>query len=335
MATTIEQVARLAKAELDSTIALEVVGQFVAQRITEIFGKSKFKALRKLGELSLKATIGSIDGTSGGTVTVTPGTKVVTGDSTAAAAWSNEQEGWFFRIWPLHTWYRIAKVDPPNLLLESPVSTERNPDYTPGVPLSGQSYYIGQRLVPAAPDARYFGQFVLPYLYLPIDNISPEDMQRRYPSRMLVGPYPWVVSEFGLDWGKTSHPKLLEFYPLPRIDTVIGYTYWQRPPLLALGDELPPTLDVHVAREMAMIPIYRYEYMRQLKAGQVQSAELLKNEARLQESKIPDFVDEALRADNGMDDMTFIMQRYVSRRSADFDPITDARADIFSRRGGG
>lgn len=334
MPNTIEDIARQTKAEMDSEINLEVVAQFVSQRIAQVYSQSKFKSLRRYGELDLQATIGSIDGSSGGTVTVTPGTNIVTGDSVAGPLWNNTLAGRFFRVFPLHTWYRIARVDPLGILtLDSSVSTERNPDYTIGVPLTGQSYYIAQKFVPLAGDARYMGVFVLPYLYQPIDYISPEEMNRRYPSRYLVGPYPWCISEFGTDWGSPGKPKIVEVYPYPLIATVICYTYWAQPPYLAFDEELPPTLDPHVAREMAMIPVYRYEYIRAMRRGDAQGAALLKNEFRTQEAKMTDWVDDALKADNGTDDVTFIMRSYHTRRSADWDPTTRAIDDVWLRRG--
>lgn len=335
MSVTIENIARQVKAELDSSVALEIVAQFVSQRIQEVYSKSKFKALRRYGELQLQAAIGSIDGSSGGTVTVTPGNTVVTGDSTAATVWTNAVEGRFFRVWPLKTWYKIARFDlPATLTLDSPISTERNTDLTIGVPLAGQSYYIVQKFIPVAPDARYLGQYVLPYLYQPFDFVSPEEMNRRYPSRMLVGPYPWAISEFGSDWGQTNKPKIVEVYPYPLIATVLPYTYWCAPPVFVLDDELPPTFDPHVAREMAMIPVYRYEYFRQLRQGNIQAAEVLKNEFRTQEARMDGWIDQALKSDSGTEDRTFIMAEYRRRHSADWDPITTAQADVFSRASG-
>lgn len=332
---TIEQIARQVKAEMDSQVALEVVAQFVSQRIQEVYSKSKFKALRRYGELDLQAAIGSIDGSSGGTVTVTPGSTIVSGDSTAATVWNNAVEGRFFRVWPLKTWYRIARFDPPaTLTLDSPVSTERNTDLTIGTPLAGQSYYIVQKFVPVAPDARYLGTYVLPYLYQPFTFLSPEEMNRRYPSRMLVGPYPWAISEFGSDWTQSNKPKIVEVYPYPLIATVLPYTYWCAPPVFHLDDELPPTFDPHIAREMAMIPVYRYEYIRWLKQGNIQAAEVMKNEFRTQESRMEEWIDQALKSDSGSDDRTFIMERWPNRRSADFDPITTAQADVWSRSEG-
>jgi len=338
---TIEQIARQAKAEMDSSVALEVVAQFVSTKIATVYSKSKFKALRRYGEINLPATIGSgtaetpTTGTPGGTVTITPGSTIVTGDATAATVWDSTVAGKFFRSFPLKTWYRIARFDPPaTITLDSPVSTERNTDFTVGTPISGQSYYIAAKFVHAAADARYLGTFVLPYLYQPIGFLSPEEMNLRYPSRYLVGPYPWVVSEFGTDWSLTGKAKLLEFYPYCLAATVVCYTYWQSPPVLAFDDELPPTLDPHVAREMAMIPVYRYEYMRMLRAGNIQAAEVLKSEFRTQEGRMDEWVDDALKADNGTDDKTFIMSNWrYRRRPADWDPLQTAEADVWSRRG--
>lgn len=332
--STIEDIARSVKSEMDSDVNLEIVAQFVSQRIQQVYAGSKFKSLRRYGELDLPAAIGSIDGSNGGTVTVTPGSNLVIGDATAASVWNESLAGWFFRVFPLHVWYRIAKFDPPaTLTLDSPVSTERNPDFTLGTQLVGQSYYIVRRFIPIHRDSRYIGAFVLPRLYQPIHHISPEEMQYRYPSRYLVGPYPWCFSEFGIDWGLSHKPKIIEVYPYSLIADVISYTYWAQPPYLAFDEELPPTLDDYIAREMAMIPVYRYEYVRALKRGDVQGSALLKNEFRMQEAKMEVWKREALMADSGVEDITFIMRSYHSRRGTDWDPTTRAIDDVWLRRG--
>src|SRR5262249_40577605 len=162
---TVEEIARSVKAELDSNIALEVVGQFIARRVGEIYAQSKFKALRRYGELVIPSAIGanpSIPASpSAGTVTVTPGSQPLTGDSTDSSVWSTQLAGWFFRVYPLKTWYRIARLDPPSTItLDSPVSTERNINFLVGTPLSGQSYHIIQKYIPLASDVRYPGVFV-------------------------------------------------------------------------------------------------------------------------------------------------------------------------------
>jgi len=331
---TIEQIARSAKAELDSDINLEVVAHFVGQKIAQVYSQSKFKALRRYGELQLQGAIGSIDATVGGTITFTPGSTIIIGDSTAAAAWNNTIEGWFLRVWPLKTWYRIARLDPPaTITLDSPVSTERNTNFTIGVASSGNSYYIVQKFVPLPTNVRYLGVYVVPYLYNPLEFVSPEVMNYRYPSRHLVGPYPWAISEFGTDFTQTNKPKIVEVYPYPQTATVIPFTYWATPPHLTIDEELPPTFDAHVAREMAMIPILRYEYMRRLRMGDVPGAELLRNDFRAQESKAPEWVDDALKADSGVDDRTFLVSCWRRRLPADFDTLTTAELDVWARVG--
>ncbi len=329
---TIEEVARKARAELDSDINLQIVGQFVSQRISELFAKTKYKALRKLGELRLAGAIGGQN--SGGTVTITVGKNLVTGDGTAAALWSNKQAGQFFRVFPLKTWYRIAQVTPPTIVLENAFVSENNVDFPAGTVLTGQSYFIVPRYFAAAADVRFFGLFALDYLMKPLAWINPDQMQAMYPSRWLVGPYPWVVSEFQGNLSATGQPKMLEFYPAPLLDSIVHYVYWSTPPLIGFADTIPVTLDEHIPKELAFIPIMRYEMARSARAGQIEMAAFWRNEMRTQETKGRELVDDAIRADSGVDDLTFMVEhRGWRRRSTDFDPLTTAQADVWSRVG--
>lgn len=340
MATvTIEQIARKARTELDSDINLQVVGQFVSDRISQLYAQTKYKTLRKLGELFLPAALGGQTNAQGvvnpgGTVTVTVGSNIVTGDSTASALWSSKLEGQFFRVFQFKTWYRIAKVDPPTLRLENIYVSENNASFPAGSPIAGTSYYIAPRYVAAAPDARFFGIFVLDYLYQQLQWISPDQMQSRYPSRFLVGPYPWCCSEFQSNLTATGQPKMIEFYPAPRIDTIVHYTYWSMPPVIGFRDAIPVTLDEYIPKELAMIPIMRYEMAKAARKGQVEQAGFWRNEYRAQETKANELYDIAIRNDSGTEDQTFMLSNANwRRRPSDFDPIQTAMADVWARNG--
>ena len=338
MAQTVETIARTAKQELDSDINLQVIGQFVTNRISQLYAATKYKTLRKLGELYLPGALGGQTNAQGvvnpgGTVSATVGSNIITGDAVAAPLWNNTLEGQFFRIFPFKTWYRIAKVDSPSLILENLVVSENSSLFQPGVPVTGQSYYIVQRYVPAANDARFFGKFVLDYLYLPLEWISPEQMQEKYPSRFLVGPYPWCVSEFQTNLSATAQPKMLEFYPNTLISTLVHYVYWSIPPTINFYDQLPVTIDPYIAKELAFIPIMRYEMAKAVRSGQVEQAAFWRNEYRAQETRANVLTDDAIRNDSGTDDQTFIMQTTRRRRSADWDSLTTARDDVWSRNG--
>lgn len=335
---TVEQIARMAKAELDSDINLQIVGNFVSQKITELYAKTKFKALRRLGELPLSAALGGQTNAQGvnnpnGTVTVTVGSNIVTGDTLAASFFNNTLEGQFFRVWQLKTWYRIAKVDPPNLMLENAMVSESNAQFVPGVPMPGESYYVVPRFFPAAPDARFFGKFVLDYLYQEVQFISPDRMQELYPSRFLVGPYPWCVSEYQSQLTQTNQPKMLEFYPAPLTATIVHYVYYAQPLIVNFSDDIPVTLDQHIAKELAFVPMLRHDMMKAVRAGQIEAAGLLRNEMRTQDAKAQALIDQAIRNDSGVDDETFIMRNRSRRRKTDYDPLQTAEADVWSRVG--
>jgi len=343
VAVTIETIARQAKAELDSDINIQIVGNFVSQKISELYARTKYKALRKLGAMYLTGALGGQTNPQGvvnpgGTVTVTVGSKIVVGDATASPLWTNVLEGQFFRVFQLKTWYKIAKVETSQtaatLLLELPFVSESNAQFTPSTPLASQSYYITPRFFAAAADARFFGTFALDYLFKWLPFISPERMQEIYPSRYLVGPYPWCVSEFQSQLTATGQPKMLEFYPAPLISTIVHYTYWSIPPVIGFAEAIPVTLDDYIAKELAFIPMMRHEMMKAARKGQVDVAALMRNEYRAQETRANTLIDQAIRNDSGVDDQTFMIETLRGRRrSTDFDPLTTAEADVWSRNG--
>jgi len=158
-------------------------------------------------------------------------------------------------------------------------------------------------------------------------------MQELYPSRFLVGPYPWCVSEFQSQLAATGQPKMLEFYPAPVVNALVHYTYWSAPPTIGFYDSIPVTLDDYIAKELAFIPMMRHEASKAARKGKIDEAGYWRNEYRMQESKARELIDQAIQNDSGVEDLTFIMSTRRRKRALDYDPIQTAEADVWSRNG--
>ena len=137
MATTVEEVARSALAAVACDAALPLAGQWVYERITELASGGRLRAYRRLLETTVAAPI------TAGTVTVAQGGKLVTGDATAAAAWSEAIVGRFFQ--GAIVWHEIVGVSGTVLTLAEP--------YTEAA-LAASSYRIVQRYLALDADVR-------------------------------------------------------------------------------------------------------------------------------------------------------------------------------------
>src|SRR5260370_38596803 len=123
-------------------------------------------------------------------------------------------------------------------------------------------------------------------------------MQELYPSRCVVGPCPWCVSEFQSQLTVTGQPKMLEFSPAPLISTIVHYTYWSIPPVIGFAEAIPVTLDDYIAKELAFIPMYRHEAMKAGRKGHVDVAGFFANLMSRQETKAATLMDQAIRNDS-------------------------------------
>src|SRR5574342_657523 len=97
---TVEQVAREVLAAIDTQAGHLLAVQWVAERYRRLASRTRFRHLRRLGEVILPAAI------TAGTITTTQGSTTVTGDATAQAAWSNALVDRMLRA--SVAWYRIV-----------------------------------------------------------------------------------------------------------------------------------------------------------------------------------------------------------------------------------
>lgn len=311
---TVEEVARETVASLDTDAGYLLCSRWVASRYRQLCSRSRFRHLRRIGEVILPGAIDT------GTVTATRGSRTITGNAAAQAVWTPSIVGRFFKAGVV--WYRIGA------LVNSEIRLEK--EYTE-TDASAVAYKIVQRYVPLRPDVRWLGQHFVHYrLRRPLDRKSLAEMDYLAPERQLVGTPPvwWAEAPEGLD-ADNRKVKTVEFYPIDNNDELLYYVYWTEPPILGLNDEIPAVIDSHVLREGALIDLMRYEMSRKLNKGMMEIAAVWGNHFRAQSTAWEKNIIEAIRTDRGTDDISFILESVTGARSAG--DITNARDEIFAR----
>lgn len=307
---TIGDVAKSVLASINTDAGYLLAAKWVADRYRRILARQRFRHQRRLGELILPAAI------SAGLVTTIRDSNVVTGNATAQAAWSPDLTGRFIRISTV--WYEIAGLTGSELRLKSKFSESV-------VTLGG--YNIVARVSKLEPAARWIGSdFVHGRLRRLLRGMSLSELDSFAPSRDSIGPGPAIWAEVGsLDGAKT-----VEIYPPADSNAEhLYYTFWEIPKELPLEAIIPAEIDPHILIEGALIDVMRYKAGKAADDVQIEAAAFWRNEYRTQETRWERFIREAIKADRGSDDATFILQSIgVPNPSSD---ITNAREEIFSR----
>lgn len=299
---TVEDVARDALARVGSDAGLLLAAEWVNRRFKELVSGKKLKHLRKLGELVLPARIND------GTVTATRGSKVVTGDATAQAAWSTDVVDRYLRV--SVTWYRIAQFQTTQLVLESDFAEDTATD---------SSYDIVQRFHSLPREVKHLADPLSHQrLHRPIRLISLDRLNLLRSSRTTLGLPRWAA-EIGLSDDNT---RKLEIYPYPEDDTeIVHYVYWQEPPTLGFREELPGYINSYVLEDGVITDAMLSEGMKLLRDGNPTGGQLLLNESRRQGTlwrgrKLEAFTDEM-----AFDDTEIAVELFHFTRS-DLDIVT-------------
>lgn len=287
---TVEQVAREVLAAIDTQAGHLLAVQWVSERYRRLCSRSRFRHLRRLGEVVLPAVVTT------GTVTTTNGSRTVTGDATAQAAWSNALVDRMFRA--SVAWYRIASYEGTTLTLASPFSETA---------VTAGAYTIAPRMVRLADDARWISDDMVHLRSRQlIRGIPRAELDFQVPDRYNAsdaGPVVWAGTESAAD-GTLQ----VEFYPVPTQDELIAYVYWAQPPMLRFDETIPPQVPDHVLREGALIDAMRYEAAKAMRMGALEQATYWRNEYQAQSTRWERDILDAIRADRDVDDVTFILQ---------------------------
>ncbi len=320
----------------------ELAAQYVADRLTELFARAKFRALRQYGQVYLPAPIGSINGPPSGTVTITVNSRIVTGDATALAAWQASQlpagfgypdgfQGLWFRPQMGQTWYRIEQAEGNTLTLETPFANDNNQVFAAGSPATNITYYIVPRYVELDPAARQLGVFVCDFMYRPLQLMSEDQLNLMAPNRFWVWAYPQIVAELNSNLGTTGQPKVVEIYPWPVQSVTMHYSFWATPPRLSLDDVVPPTIDQDILRTGAIADACRNVMGKAIRKGELEQAAFWRNEAMTEETMWERKVSRAIRNDRGAEDIKFLLHRGWRQFPVDFDPVKTAYQNFIAR----
>lgn len=312
---TVEDVARGTVASMGSDISWQLVVQWVDARYKNICRRVRMRHLRQQAALVIPASVTT------GTVSVTLGSRLVTGNVTAQATWTDLMRGRHFRV--QNDWYLISEINnvTKTMTLEIPYAQASG---------SGVSYSIIQRYTPLPVKTRHFSSFIHGTRRIPIRLISLEELDQYAPDRPSMGQYPRVACEIGSGINTQGEQvRLVELYPYDNIEAVIRFLRWSDPPDLQMEDELPIGMDEDVLREGALIDLMRYKMAQFIDAGKVEPAALMRNEYRAQETRWEQLVSQTIREDKGTDDMLTLVEEPgigVSRGE-----ITNAYDYVWSR----
>jgi hypothetical protein len=261
---------------------------WVNNRFQEWATEKRLKPFRKLFELTLPALI------KAGTITITKGSKEVTGDATAMAAWSNALVGRFIQL--KTNWYEIVGVTPtPSLLLGSAYVSD---DITAG------AYSVVERRTKLDPSVRWPGAFVNILNGITLDKCSMDVLDSHAPLRGNLAGGPVVVAELGYNEEDILE---LEFYPPDTKDTLIRYTGYVQPPVLGEDDEVPRYLDPYILIEAVKIDVMRKKATEAADNGNSEIASFWRNDYRAQETRWDRKKGASQKSAEAIDDSTFIL----------------------------
>jgi hypothetical protein len=290
---TVEEVVKDIQSIAPIDVSPMALAKWIDNRYKEIVSRVRFKHLRKTGELVLPALIDD------GSVTITRGSTSLTGDG---STWetdigSGDQTHYYFR--GSNAWYKIASVDGEEAITLASAFAEDS--------ISGASYKIVKRTHALASDARWLGAFVIPRLAYRLNFVTREEFDISYPGRRISGVPLMVACEDGVDSNGYTQ---IEIYPPPSQTELVRYAYWSLPTSLTMGSTIPQVIDAYVIKEGAMIDVYRKAKFVEVEKGNVDAAGLYSNSEAKQRTIFDKYIKDAIRTQQGNDDLSFILQGY-------------------------
>lgn len=289
MAVTVGEVARAALADLaERSAGLANAIRWVNERVADVTTR-RLKHRRRLGSLIIPAAI------TDGAVSVTEDSPIVTPDSTATAAWTNQNlAGRFLQFGSDSTWYRVLSNEPGRLTLEQPYQ---------GATVSASTYHLVQRYLTLKTDAMFLGEKMqLERTGTPIVLRSQAQLNLTAPGRPWVAAYPSCFSEFSEEDGK----KILEFYPYSSQDEHVLCEYWEPPTALKENDLLPTCFTQIDLKIGVLASLYEYQAAKASQDGKVELANRLSNLAARQETRWKDAKQNILRRDRATEDLLLL-----------------------------
>jgi hypothetical protein len=296
---TVEDLARDVTGSLHIEEGYLATVRWINNRYQQLMNRVRFRQLRKIGEVQIPATYDT------GTVAATRDSTTVTGTGTAwqTNIGSGAQEYWYIKI--ESAWYKISSVGGE---LAITLATNFSEDT-----VTANSYSAVKRHHALSANARWIGDFMLTRLRLPIPLIPLEQMDREAPGRILTDQVPHCVTQVGVD---SSNDIMVEFYPYSDKSEIVHYVYWDVPSALTITSTLPAQIDLYMLKEGVLIDAYRYLKAKARKAGDHEGANSWRNDEFAQRTVWDRIIQDAVRADRGADDLTFILSMTANSRAS-------------------
>ena len=276
--------------------------------------KVRLRHLRHVAELRTSASY------STGLVTIAQGSTILTGSMDADGtlpAWEStigdlNAEYWAIRLG--NVWYSVASIDSETQL----TLTTAYADAT----LTNAGYTAVQRYHAGAADSQWFGDFTLPRLLLCLGKpISHDELNRLAPGRVYTASYPQVVAEVGAD--SHGYP-LLELYPASASPELVTYIYWSIPADISNPSTVLPLKVAPLAlKELALVYVYRNLKAEAYRAGKVEEGNSWRNDEMAQSTKNVSIINDAIRQNRGVDDLSIILNFSGIRAGGDIATARD------------
>jgi hypothetical protein len=306
---TVEDVARSALAKANAGSNFLIASQWVNERYRQLIRQIRYPVLRKEGELTLPGEITT------GTVSATRGSKTVTGDATAAAAWSHDIVGRFIRV--AVGWYEIEGVSGVSITLKSQYAE---------IDASAVTYHIVVRNHKLPENVKHTSMFVFPRMRRPLINKTLEFLDQTFPGRPLVS----GLLQYVVDKGVEGRQRVIEVYPAPTEVEMLRYSYWEDPENLTMESTLPPFLDADILGVGVLSDCLQYKATLAADAGKPDIAAFYLNWASREETLWQQRVREALKAAKNSYDETIQLLGFGTSSDLTGDIMT-ARDQILSR----
>ena len=292
----VEQLARRVVADIADDTAFVLAVDWINERYQEYVRRCRPSHLIEVGELNLPAYV------TGGSVSVTRGSPIVTGDTTAAALWTHDLIGWHFRT--KTAWYRIKSIDQValTLTLESGFGEDS---------VTAGNYFLVKRFHSLPENVRWIGTMIHPRRRIPIENIHRDTLDRLYTERLAIG----TLIQFWCDQGvdPETGARRIEIYPPTKEYEMIAFSYRSDPAKLDIDMMIPRFVDPYVLKEGALVNAFRYKAAKAADAGKADVAQFYANWHERQETKWSAKMRSMAIAEKGADDGSIILQVLKTR----------------------
>jgi hypothetical protein len=315
---TVDELARDLVGSLALSEAYLIAVRWIDNRYKQLVSRVRFKHLRKIGAVSIPATINAATIEDGSSVDATRGSTAVTGTDTtwATSPAVATHTDWWIKI--SSAWYRVAAVVSDTSLTLATAFAEDDVD--------DGSYSLVKRTHSLGSTVRWLGDFMFTRLGVFMGPpVALEELDRMAPGRILTSQFPSTVAQIGVD---SNFYIQVEFYPYSAKSEIVHYVYWDLPTALTIASTIPAQVDPYVLKEGALIDAYRFLKSKARMSGQTDAANSWGNDEQRQQTRWERNIIEAIRTDQGSDDKTFILSMYGGQRG--IGDIVTARDHILS-----